>query len=393
MYQDFKPNSWTMKNIVSYKLIFDRRKQAHIKGYGVIELVVYFNNQQRVWINTKLKIRKEHWNDSKKMVNAKNEKYYSHNNFLNTFKNEIIEYEYDLLNKGSELTPKNLKNFLTKGNDPSFIDYCFDKLMILNIELSTMQSQKRSINILKEFDPDLTFNDLNPSFVDLFNDMLNKRNYSPGTKWKVNKDIIKFVNLAIRDKKINSNEHPFEYFKNIRPKPNHDYLTFKELEQIEMLESTGFERVDLIKDMFLFACYTGLRYSDLFGLNYSDFNKRDGGLVLLLERMKKVDKRVFLRLYELFDGKPERLILPYYKKHKKDKFIFGKKISNQEMNQGLKIIQSAIKTNKTITVHLARHTFGTLYSKTSGSIFDVMKAMGISKYETAKVYIDLSLEL
>ena len=59
-----------MKNIVSYKLIFDRRKQAHIKGYGVIELVVYFNNQQRVWINTKLKIRKEHWNDSKKMVNA-----------------------------------------------------------------------------------------------------------------------------------------------------------------------------------------------------------------------------------------------------------------------------------------------------------------------------------
>ncbi|MBT7036204.1 MAG: hypothetical protein HN973_05680, partial [Lentimicrobiaceae bacterium] len=184
------------------------------------------------------------------MVNAKNEKYYSHNNFLNTFKNEIIEYEYDLLNKGSELTPKNLKNFLTKGNDPSFIDYCFDKLMILNIELSTMRSQKRSINILKEFDPGLTFNDLNPSFVDLFNDMLNKRNYSPGTKWKVNKDIIKFVNLAIRDKKINSNEHPFEYFKNIRPKPNHDYLTFKELEQIEMLESTGFERVDLIKDMF-----------------------------------------------------------------------------------------------------------------------------------------------
>ena len=382
-----------MKTIVTYKLIFDRRKHAIKTGYGVVELVVYFKNQKRIWINTKLKIKKEHWNDSKKMVTAKNDQYYNHNIYLNNFKNEIIEYEYDLLKKGSKLTPDILKSFLKKGNDPSFIDYCFEKLKIIDITISTMKSQKRSINILKEFNPGLNFNDLNPEFVDLFNNMLNKRKYSPGTKWKINKDIIKFVNLAIRDKKIDQNEHPFEYFKNIRPKPNHDYLTFKELEQIEMLESTGFERVDLIKDMFLFACYTGLRYSDLFGLNYSDFNKRDGGLVLVLERMKKVDKRVFLRLYELFDGKPERLILPYYKQHKKNKLIFGKKISNQEMNQGLKIIQSAIKTNKTITVHLARHTFGTLYSKTSGSIFDVMKAMGISKYETAKVYIDLSLEL
>jgi hypothetical protein len=38
-------------------------------------------------------------------------------------------------------------------------------------------------------------------------------------------------------------------------------------------------------------------------------------------------------------------------------------------------------------------TFGTLYAHKTGSIFDVMKAMGISKFETAQIYINLSHEL
>ena len=59
-------------------------------------------------------------------------------------------------------------------------------------------------------------------------------------------------------------KHPNAIFQS-----HHDCLTFEELEQIEMLESTGFERVDLIKDMFLFLIVTTVRISSRFDAAYT----------------------------------------------------------------------------------------------------------------------------
>jgi site-specific recombinase XerC len=63
------------------------------------------------------------------------------------------------------------------------------------------------------------------------------------------------------------------------------------------------------------------------------------------------------------------------------------------MNKVLKEVGLLAGLSKILTTHVGRHTFGTLYAHQSGSIFEVMKAMGISKFETAQVYINLSEEL
>jgi len=63
------------------------------------------------------------------------------------------------------------------------------------------------------------------------------------------------------------------------------------------------------------------------------------------------------------------------------------------MNGALKVIQHETGIRKDIKSHVGRHTFGTLYAHKTGSIFDVMKIMGISKFETAQIYINLSEEL
>jgi hypothetical protein len=45
---------------------------------------------------------------------------------------------------------------------------------------------------------------------------------------------------------------------------------------------------------------------------------------------------------------------------------------------------------KNLTIHLARNTFGTLYAKDTGNLFQVMAAMSIRSYKTAQVYINLA---
>ncbi len=112
-----------------------------------------------------------------------------------------------------------------------------------------------------------------------------------------------------------------------------------------------------------------------------------------MPRMVRVDKRVFLRLGDIFDGKPQEIIRPYLEKNRGEKYIWGKKIQNQTMNNALKVLQSEAGIETVLTVHLGRHTFCTLYAHQTGSIFDVMKAMGIAKFSTAQIYINLSAEI
>ena len=120
--------------------------------------------------------------------------------------------------------------------------------------------------------------------------------------------------------------------------------------------------------------------------------QQPAGIAMRLERMYKVDRRVFLKLWELFDGKPEIIIKKYLKKNKKNDLVFDY-ITNIQINRCLKVIQQTAGISQNLTFHIGRHTFGTHIARTSGSIFEVMKLMGLSKFETAQIYIDLSDEI
>lgn len=383
-----------MINKADYTLVFDRKNKAKSSGKGTLEIVVYFTRNTRKHISTRINIKKEEWDAARSKVNSKNQNYIQINSYISSLIANIEAFEIELIQKGSSLTPQKINDFIrTGGARQSFYQYCHSQLDISDIEVSSFNSQKRSIEIFNEFMPGTQFADLEPELIDRFTIFMKGRNYSEGQKWKVHKDIRKFVNRAIRQNLIKPENNPYRFLKNTRPKGKHAYLSFKDIAAIEAADVSELQKLQLAKDMFLFACYTGLRYSDLFQLKGSDFEQRDEGLIIILERMYKVDRRVFLRLYDLFDAKPQNLILPYYNANKAAKYIWGAFISNSDLNLALKALQKTAGIKQSLTVHLARHTFGTLYAYQSGSIFDVMKAMGIAKFETAQIYINLSGEL
>lgn len=118
----------------------------------------------------------------------------------------------------------------------------------------------------------------------------------------------------------------------------------------------------MVRDMFLFSCYTGLAFSDTLALKQDDIvNGEDNEPWLQTHRIKN-NSRVRIPLLS-----PALKIIEFYKDHPRtDRGYLLPKISNQKANAYLKEITEKLGLHKRLTYHCARHTFATTITLTNG---------------------------
>lgn len=161
------------------------------------------------------------------------------------------------------------------------------------------------------------------------------------------------------------------------------YLTKLELEKIKNKE---FENSTLStnRDIFIFACYTGLAYADVRALNKNNLHIGIDGNKWIYIRRLKTNTAVRIPLlkdaeqtlnkyknYPTIDGTEK--LLPVY--------------SNQKTNQYLKEIAKILKIRKKLSFHAARHTFATTVTLANGvPIETVSKLLGHHKISTTQIY-------
>ena len=168
----------------------------------------------------------------------------------------------------------------------------------------------------------------------------------------------KMINLGQRLGWIT--QKPFDSYKLSFRKVNRGFLTEKELHAIEnkVLE---FERLQTVRDVFVFSCYTGLSYVDAINLGPDEINLGIDGEYWIFSRRQKTDTKLRIPLLRALE------ILKKYRKHPKsinrDK-VFPL-ISNQKLNSYLKEIADLCGIKKNLTFHLARHRNYSLQLKTS----------------------------
>lgn len=189
------------------------------------------------------------------------------------------------------------------------------------------------------------------------------------------------INMAIALEWLNKD--PFIKFKAKLEKREREFLTQIELEFIEDYESK-ISRLDLVKDLFLFSCYTGIAYVDIMELTNKNILKGiDGNLWIETTRVK-TKTTVRLPLLEV----PETILSKYKTDIRAiaiDKLF--PKISNQKLNSYLKEIADLCGIKKNLTFHMARHTFATTVTLTNGvPIESVSKMLGHTKLTTTQIY-------
>ena len=127
------------------------------------------------------------------------------------------------------------------------------------------------------------------------------------------------------------------------------FLTVEELKRLEN-QHFNFIRMEKIKDLFIFCCYTGLAYKEMALLKKEDVVKEfDDNLWLHIKRSKTS------KLYKV-PLLPRALeIIEKYKDE--DEILIFKNISNQRFNGYLKEIADVVGIDKNLTHHMARKTF------------------------------------
>lgn len=185
------------------------------------------------------------------------------------------------------------------------------------------------------------------------------------------------IRYAYRKKMIERN--PFEGIKLPRKNTDRGYLTDEEVAALAQAE-LKLQRLEVVRDAFLFSCFTGLSYIDVRNLTEDDIHEINGQKFILIKRQKtttRCDIPLFRSAEEIIDKYKEKRceggrLLPLF--------------SNQKTNKYLKEIAEICKIKKHLTFHLARHTFATMALSKGVSIETISRVLGHSRIQTTQIY-------
>jgi site-specific recombinase XerD len=226
------------------------------------------------------------------------------------------------------------------------------------------------------------FDEVTFDLLSSFEKHLKSKELNANTIKKMFSYIRKYVNLAIDKEHIELNKYPFRKFKVKSVQSNREFLTPEELERIEGIRlNSSQEYLQLALDKFLFAVYTGLRYSDVSALTTDNLIVNDENEWIVLE-MKKVKEQIRIPVYLLFDGKALDI---FYKYAGPEKVIFPHQ-SNQLLNSHIASLAKIAEISKRVTFHVARHTTATILLYKGVNITTVQKLLGHKRLETTMIY-------
>jgi integrase len=189
------------------------------------------------------------------------------------------------------------------------------------------------------------------------------------------------VNLAQNLQWISND--PFATYKLKIQKVNREQLSDKELSDMEG-KKLSIARLDMVRDMFIFSCYTGLSYVDMINLTPSHIIAGSDG-----ERWIRTCREKTLIPVNIPLLPPASKILDKYENNIRslsDGKVFPT-VSNQKVNSYLKEIADLCNITKKVTFHIARHTFATTVTLSNGvPIETVSKILGHTKITTTQIY-------
>lgn len=219
---------------------------------------------------------------------------------------------------------------------------------------------------------DIHFGEIDGPFIRAFELFLKvERGCQQNTVIRYMKCFKKIVNLAIANEWLSRN--PFTGIKFQAKEVIKEVLTKEEIERI-ITKRFEVERLEYVRDVFIFCCFTGLAYIDAYGLRAEHISRDNNGDVWIRKAREKTDNMCNIPLLKI-----PQLILAKYADHPLCTHS-GRLLpvtSNQKMNSYLKEIAIRCDINKNLTTHTARHTYATVVCLANGvSMENVAKMLG-----------------
>jgi site-specific recombinase XerD len=232
----------------------------------------------------------------------------------------------------------------------SFYEYIEYLIVKRDSELSpdTLDHYRKQLSKLRRFRASLTFSEVNETFILDYKDYMIRTLKNTPITWNKGLEFIKRIcNQAYKEGKLKDN--PFKNLQINRLKGNYGHLTVDELKILDKIyqEQKLAANLQNVLRYFLFACYTAMRYRDVYDLRFINL-KYQAETAILDFVQHKTKKHTLIPLID-----QAKDLVPQMEFEQQRVF---KVKTNQDTNRKLKDIMDTAKINKRITFHSARHT-------------------------------------
>ncbi|MEZ5003507.1 MAG: site-specific integrase [Chitinophagales bacterium] len=384
-----------------------RTRNNKMNNEGKVPIVLQIIHNRKVKeISLKKYIDPKHWDSKNCKLNKKHHNPSPINAYL---ANELRAYE-SIINRKLALDERfEIKDIIEEKNgmltDHDLAKLPFVEFLRKYIEenpdkrgINTLRNYKSTLTRFTEFDSKIKLQDINFETLKEFESFLNEKYKSKKNTIHGRMKIIKkFCRMARAEGIIKLN--PFDKYQIKSEDGDKPNLTLDEVKRLDELIVES-ESDKLIKDVFIFCCYTGLRFSDICTLAKKDIIEGDKkGTLKINIHLHKTSKMFTLQLAE---RAKEKMFDWGFKEKTKDFYIFPiiesynfsnddqlKRIissKNVVFNKKLKELAKKASIDKVLTFHMSRHSFATI-GLTLGIRMEVLRdLLGHSDLKTTQVY-------
>ncbi|QQM25890.1 site-specific integrase [Elizabethkingia sp. M8] len=253
----------------------------------------------------------------------------------------------------------------------------YNRYYYLRIRLSEFLTEKYHLS-------DIPLREINYQFIrDFEMYLLTVRGNKQSTIAQYLINLKKIVELAYKNEWIFRN--PFINYKIEDEKSERGFLTQREVEVLMNWKLD--KKLERTRDVFIFCCFTGLSYIDVFKLTKEQIQLSIDGQQWIMGKREKTDMDYFIPMMEI----PKKILEKYKNYIFKDGKLLPVKVS-LTVNRHLKEIAEICGIKKHLTFHLSRHTFATLTMSKGVSLESVSKMLGHKNIQTTQIYAKMTTE-
>ena len=383
----------------TFKVLFYLRGN-HVNKDGTSAIMIRISIDGEIeQLTSKLYVDPKVWDTKRGRANGRSAKILELNGRLQDIEVLLKEHYYDIQRRHGFVTAEMVRNAymgITQREESLLKVYeqhleDTKKLVGLSKADPTYRKYERMYRRVVEFMKkkynitDIPLREIKYQFiVDLEFFLRTEYKYSQNTTYKCMKFFKQVINKAIRAGLITVD--PFNGYKISIERVDRGYLTEDELCKMMQKEFAS-KRLEQVRDIFIFACFTGLAYIDLAHLRVDNIQKMFDGRLWIVTHRQKTNTKVMVPLLP-----PALKILNKYEGCYNDGQLMPI-ITNQKLNCYLKEIADICGIEKNLTFHLARHTFATTMTLGRGvPIESVSKMLGHTNIQTTQIYARITAD-
>ncbi len=376
----------------TFSTLFYLKRNEPRKNGNVVIMVRITIDGNCVQFSSKLDVRPSLWDNKDGKALGKSMEAQKINRFLDAMRSKIAQHYNHLMEIDGYATPEKVKNLLLGiiEKEKTIISYFekYNEQYKLKVGTTTTWTtytkyeltKNRLIEFLQQKHrvKDMPIKEITTVFLQDFYLFLRNTHHSGNNNAMKNLQRLRAVFNYIRNTGVTFID-PYANFKMSFEKSDRSYLDLDEVHTIYNKEFES-ERLSKVRDVFIFACYTGLSYSDIHDLTEDNLKTGIDGNLWIMSKRNKTGIKFNVRLLDI----PLSIIEKYIENQKDGKLL--PVISNQNMNEYLHEIAELCNIKKKITCHVARHTFATLCLTEGVPIESVSKMLGHSNIRTTQIY-------